>query len=118
MADLPSSKRTAVTTAPSQTSYQSMSASGSHLNIIAKSNEIMLTEARIVIRCKSQSCTCGAAYFPKAASPAVTIRETASLAIPRVNPKRVPQNFLTRADHTHAGGDDRRSYNRCNRVVV
>src|ERR1700675_2729948 len=76
MADFPSSKRTAVNTAPSQTSYQSTAASGSHLNIIAKSNEMTPREAKIVTRCKNHSCRCGAAYFPKAASPAVTSNDT------------------------------------------
>src|ERR1700730_2311514 len=71
MADFPSSKRTAVTTVPRQTSYQSTAASGSHLNIIAKSNEMTPIDAIIVTRCKSHSCTCGAAYFPKAASPSM-----------------------------------------------
>src|ERR1700674_3969194 len=76
MADLPSSKSTAVTMAPSQTSYQSTVASGSHLNIIAKNSEMMPTELDRVTRCKSHSCTCGAAYFPKAARPAVTSGDT------------------------------------------
>ena len=36
--------------APSHTSYQSMAASGSHLNIMAKSNEMTETETKIVTR--------------------------------------------------------------------
>ena len=63
-------------TAPSQTSYQSTAASGSHLNITAKSSDRMPIDATSVTRCRSNSLTCGAAYLPNAASAAVTTSDT------------------------------------------
>src|ERR1700692_2460199 len=66
MAVLPSSNRMAVATAPSQTSYQSIAASGSHLNIVAKSSEMMPNRSHNVHEVQKPLCTYGAAYFARA----------------------------------------------------
>src|SRR5690606_11731781 len=87
---LPSSKSTAVTMAPIQTSRQAMVACGMNLNIIAKRNVVMQKVIRVFANCSMASIAGNRppAHCPSAARLVLTTRETIRRkARPRTRPK-------------------------------